>query len=241
MSSSKVTSLVCAVSVSGLVLASMSVRAGSAIWPRNKVCKGGYATETGSGYSGGALLLDPIPPNMDIAAMSPHQLNLGGVPTSMAGAWLEVTGPTGKAKVYVTDLYPKTRDCALDMSLGAFKKISGKSSGIVNISWILVEGPSKVPVQYRIKEGSSVDWAAVQVRRTRYPVTSMDYYKSGRWISAERTGYNHFILLKPVPKDVRVRYTDVYDHRIYDYIPWTPPKISSRTVRIVTGYVQFPY
>ncbi len=39
----------------------------------------GYATYTGSGYSGGAFLLDPIPSDMEITAINPADLNYGGV------------------------------------------------------------------------------------------------------------------------------------------------------------------
>lgn len=45
----------------------------------------GYATYTGSGYSGGALLLDPIPSDMKITALNPIQLNYNGVKAALAG------------------------------------------------------------------------------------------------------------------------------------------------------------
>lgn len=67
----------------------------------------GYATYTGSGYSGGAVLLDPIPADMKITALNPFQLNYNGVKAALAGAYLEVQGPKGKTTVYVTDLYPE--------------------------------------------------------------------------------------------------------------------------------------
>lgn len=67
----------------------------------------GYATYTGSGYSGGAFLLDPIPSDMEITAINPADLNYGGVKAALAGSYLEVEGPKGKTIVYVTDLYPE--------------------------------------------------------------------------------------------------------------------------------------
>lgn len=56
----------------------------------------GYATYTGSGYSGGALLLDPIPSNMKITALNPTDMNYRGVKAALAGAYLRVEGPKGK-------------------------------------------------------------------------------------------------------------------------------------------------
>lgn len=56
----------------------------------------GYATYTGSGYSGGAFLLDPIPSDMEITAINPKDLNYGGVKAALAGSYLEVEGPKGR-------------------------------------------------------------------------------------------------------------------------------------------------
>ncbi len=221
------------------MMISMPLWADTPIWSVNKVCRG-YATPTGSGYSGGALLLDPIPKYMDITALNSHQLNFGGVRASLAGAWLEVTGPAGKVKVYVTDLYPEGGDCALDLSFGAFKKISGTQSGKINISWKLIPGPYKGPVQYRIKEGSSIYWAAVQVRRTKYPVISMQYYRSGHWVDAQKTDYNHFLLIRTGPGDIKIRYRDIYHHLLNDYIPGFLLRTSSSKAMITSGHVQFP-
>ncbi|UIA88020.1 Expansin-YoaJ [Erwinia tracheiphila] len=231
---------ICAVLTLGLTLSSTLAQAADAIWSKNKVCRG-YATETGSGYSGGALLLDPIPAGMNIAALSPYQLNSGGIRASLAGAWLQVTGPAGSINVYVTDLYPEGKSCALDLSPGAFKKISGIPPGWVdNIHWKVIPGPYEGPVLYRIKEGSTIYWAAIQVRRTRYPVVSMDYYELGHWIRANKTDYNHFILNKTGPGNIKIRYRDIYGHQLSDYIPDAVLNKESSKVKIIPGRVQFP-
>lgn len=52
----------------------------------------GYATYTGSGYSGGAVLLDPIPADMKITALNPYQLNYNGV--KICFSW-SLSGSTG--------------------------------------------------------------------------------------------------------------------------------------------------
>lgn len=45
----------------------------------------GIATATGSGYSGGAFLLDPITKDREITALNPAQANLGGIPAQWPG------------------------------------------------------------------------------------------------------------------------------------------------------------
>jgi expansin (peptidoglycan-binding protein) len=81
--------------VAGLCLVVIAAPAAAA-W--NGICKG-TATYTSSGYSGGAALLDPIPPKMMIAALNPKQMNYGGVSAALAGAFLQVQGPRGIATV----------------------------------------------------------------------------------------------------------------------------------------------
>lgn len=67
----------------------------------------GYATYTGSGYSGGAFLLDPIPSDMEITAINPADLNYGGVKAALAGSYLEVEGPKGKQPYMLLIFIPK--------------------------------------------------------------------------------------------------------------------------------------
>lgn len=101
----------------------------------------GYATYTGSGYSGGAFLLDPIPSDMEITAINPKDLNYGGVKAALAGSYLEVEGPKGKTVVYVTDLYPEGAPGALDLSPNAFSKIGAMKDGKIKIKWRVVKAP----------------------------------------------------------------------------------------------------
>lgn len=115
----------------------------------------GYATYTGSGYSGGALLLDPIPSNMKITALNPTDMNYRGVKAALAGAYLRVEGPKGKTTVYVTDLYPEGAPGALDLSPNAFREIGDMKDGKIDIKWRIVKAPITGNFTYRIKEGNS--------------------------------------------------------------------------------------
>ncbi len=208
----------------------------SAAW--NDTYKG-YATYTGSGYSGGAVLLDPIPANMEITALNPAQMNYGGVKAALAGAYLEVQGPKGKTVVYVTDLYPDGASGALDLSPNAFAKIGEVSKGKVDIQWKVVKAPISGNFSYRIKEGSSRWWAAIQVRNHKYPVMKLEVQKNGSWVSLPKMDYNHFVGEQLGNKTLQVRITDIRGKVVTDTIPALPESGTSNAY-IVAGHTQFP-
>lgn len=198
----------------------------------------GYATYTGSGYSGGAVLLDPIPPTMEITALNPTDMNYGGVKAALAGAYLEVEGPKGKTTVYVTDLYPEGAPGALDLSPNAFAKIGNIPDGKINIKWKVVKAPIQGNFSYRIKEGSSQWWAAIQVRNHKYPVMKLEYLKDGSWINLEKMDYNHFVGTQLGTKPLQVRITDIQGRTVTDTIPGLAENGTSGAY-IVPGNVQF--
>ncbi len=198
-----------------------------------------YATYTGSGYSGGNALLDPIPSDMEITALNPTDYNYAGVKAALAGAYLEVEGPNGKTVVYVTDKYPEGADGALDLSPNAFAKIGDMLAGKIDIRWHVIKGPVEGNFTYRIKEGSSQWWAAIQVRNHNYPVMKMEYYKDGEWINLEKTEYNHFIGTNMGLGAFQVRITDIRGNTVTDTISSLPENGTSE-VYFVPGNVQFP-
>jgi expansin len=209
----------------------------SAAW--NDTYKG-YATYTGSGYSGGALLLDPIASNMKITALNPYQLNYGGIKAALAGAYLEVQGPKGKTTVYVTDLYPEGASGALDLSPNAFNLIGDPKVGKIDISWKVVKAPVEGNVSYRIKEGSSQWWAAIQVRNHKYPVLKLEVkQKDGTWRNLEKQDYNHFLGTGLGKDKLNIRITDIRGQVLNDTIPALPEN-GSGGAYIVPGNVQFP-
>ncbi|WFN57493.1 expansin EXLX1 family cellulose-binding protein [Dickeya lacustris] len=223
--------------VSSVLLSPFSQSVQAAAWQLGDICYG-YATATGSGYSGGAVLLDPIPADMEITALNPAQLNYKGVKAALAGAYLKVTGPKGSTTVYVTDLYPEGGNCALDLSFNAFKKIGNLQDGKINIQWELVKGPVTGNVVYRIKEGSNPYWAAVQIRNVKYPILSLKYLRDGKWISTPKTDYNHFILENVGKNYTPIEFTDVKGNILSDTLPPMPDNTSS--AYLINGKVQLP-
>ncbi|WP_394687549.1 expansin EXLX1 family cellulose-binding protein [uncultured Xanthomonas sp.] len=219
-----------------LCLAISAAAPANAGW--NDVCSG-TATYTSSGYSGGALLLDPIDPTATIAALNPTQLNDGGIQAALAGAYLQVQGPRGTVTVYVTDLYPEGADCGLDLSPNAFAAIGDTSAGRIPIRWQVVAAPVTGNVVYRIKEGSSQYWAAIQVRNHRYPVVKFEYRKNGDWVSLPKTAYNHFVGEQMGAQLLEIRLTDIRGQVVTDTLGALPSQ-GDKGVYFADGHVQFP-
>jgi expansin (peptidoglycan-binding protein) len=199
----------------------------------------GYATFTGSGYSGGCALLDPIPSDMEITALNPADYNSYGVNAALAGAYLQVEGPKGSTIVYVTDLYPEGGEGALDLCPTSFAKIGDVLAGKIDIQWKVIKAPITGNVSYRIKEGSSPYWAAIQVRNHKYPVLKMEYYQNGQWINMEKMQWNHFVGTNMGTGTIRIRMTDICNHVITDTISALPQGGNS-SAYITSGNVQFP-
>jgi len=198
----------------------------------------GYATYTGSGYSGGAALLDPIATNMEITALNSTDLNSYGVNMALAGAYLKVVGPKGSTIVYVTDLYPEGAAGALDLCPISFNKLGDVTLGKIDIQWQVVAAPISGNVLYRIKEGSSQWWAAVQVRNHKFPVLKMEYYQNGSWINMAKQSYNHFLGPNMGLEAHTIRLTDVRGQVVTDILPPLTEN-ATNAAYFVQGNVQF--
>ncbi|MDQ2086970.1 expansin EXLX1 family cellulose-binding protein [Herbivorax sp. ANBcel31] len=200
-----------------------------------------YATFTGSGYTGGASLLDPIPSDMEITALNPYDYNSFDVDASLAGAYLEVTGEKGSTVVYVNDLYPEGGPGALDLNPTSFAKIGDMEDGIIDIEWKIVAAPITENVLYRIKEGSSPCWLAVQVRNHKYPVLKMEIYQDNQWHNMQKMPYNHFLYENIDSTTPKIRITDIRGYVITDVIDSIPEfDNATEEAYIVPGNVQFP-
>jgi expansin len=199
----------------------------------------GYATYTGSGYSGGAALLDPIAADMEITALNSTDLDGYGVKMALAGAYLKVVGPKGSTIVYVTDLYPEGAPGALDLCPISFSKLGDVALGKIDIQWQVVAAPISGNFSYRIKEGSSQWWAAVQMRNHKFPVLKMAYYQNGTWVNMEKQSYNHFLGTNMGLEAHPIRLTDIRGQVVTDILP---PLTGNATnaAYFVQGNVQFP-
>jgi len=201
----------------------------------------GYATYTGSGYSGGNARLDPIPPDMEITALNAEDYNSYGVPASLAGAYLEVKGSKGSTVVYVTDKYPEGAPGALDLCPTSFGKIGDIPAGKIDISWRVVKAPITGNFVYSFMASDCQWWAAIQVRNHKYPVLKMEYYKDGKWNNMRKEPYNYFIGENMGTSPLQVRITDIRGQVVTDTLPALAAEIPEGAKDyFVLGNVQFP-
>jgi expansin (peptidoglycan-binding protein) len=176
----------------------------------------GIATYYDFANGDGACMFGPSPDDLDVAAMNAEQWAGSGV----CGACASVTGPKGSVVVRIVDLCPECKKGHLDLSPQAFGKIADLPQGRVDIAWRLQACAVSGNVRYRIKDGSSQWWTAIQVRNHRVPVRSLAYRKDGAWVDVPREDYNYFVVQDGVgPGPFTVRVTAWDGQTLEDEIP----------------------
>jgi expansin len=158
--------------------------------------------------------------------------------SATCGACIEVKGPSGTVNVRVVDSCPGCKKGDVDLSKQAFEKIAALSKGRVPISWSIVACPVPGPVAYRIKEGSSKFYTAIQVRNHKVPVAKLEYEKAGVFIDIPRKTYNYFVADKGVgdqPNGLKVRVTASNGATLVDTLPATITPAA-----VIPGKAQFP-
>jgi expansin (peptidoglycan-binding protein) len=124
----------------------------------------------------------------------------------------------GDVVVRIVDKCPGCAQGGLDLSETAFGMISPLSAGRIDITWQETECPVSGPIGYRFETGSTKDYAAIQLRNTRYPVASLASIDgSGAAHTITRTDDNYFVAsdgLGPGPYALRV--TDQRGHVLDD-------------------------
>ncbi|MFD2339045.1 expansin EXLX1 family cellulose-binding protein [Clavibacter michiganensis subsp. tessellarius] len=170
----------------------------------------GRATHYSLGPDGnttnGNCSLPSIPANRLYVAVGPDAYR----GSAACGTYLDVTGPRGTVRVEVADLCPECGAQQLDLSEEAFRAIGDFDAGIIPISWKPVAAPTVPPLAFRLKEGSSAYWAAIQVVDAGTEVRSVEVRVGARWVPLSRTTYGYWLAssgLGAGPYTVRV--TDV--------------------------------
>lgn len=193
--------------------------------------RSGPATFFTPGALGNCLL--PQGPDRLIAALNTPDYR----GAEMCGAYVRVSRPgRGSVVVQITDRCPECAAGHIDLSPRAFNRIAAPREGRVPVTWRLIR-PARpsAPVRFRFKEGSSRWWTAIQVRRHRAPIRSLEVERGGRFEALPREDYNYFVAaggLGPGPYTLRL--TDVFGHRLVE------SGIPLRPARVVGGRGQFP-
>jgi expansin (peptidoglycan-binding protein) len=181
---------------------------------------------TGAGHCG----YDASPNDMDVAAMNAPQFK----DSAMCGACAEVDGPQGTVTVRIVDSCPECLAGHLDLSKEAFAKIAPVNDGRVQTQWRLVSCAVQGPVRYRIKEGSSEYWAAIQVRNHRLPIQKLEWNNNGSWVDVKRETYNYFVVNSGMgPGPVKIRITASDGQQLEDTLP------AIKAEKIYDGAAQF--
>jgi expansin len=150
------------------------------------------------------------------------------------GGCVEVQGPLGSVVARVVDSCPDCGPNHLDMSPQAFEKVARLVDGRVQIKWRFVSCPVQGPLRYRVKEGSSEWWTALQVRNHRVPLKRLEWFKQGSWVEAPRQDFNYFIEPKGMgPGELRLRVISWDNQFLEDTLPGAQPE------RIFEGQGQF--
>lgn len=204
------------------------LRAGTGYFGPQHSGDGTYYDATGDG----ACMFGPSPGNMMVAAM--NHVDYGTA--DLCGATIQAVGPKGTVLVRIVDLCPECPAGDVDFSPQAFALIADLPQGRVPITWRLASPEIVGPVGYRIKEGSSQWWTAVQVRNHRNPIATLEYKTgNGTFVNVPRTSYNYFVQASGMgPGPYTFRITDVFGNVLVDNnIPLAPGAVTP-------GVAQFP-
>ena len=156
--------------------------------------------------------------------------------SAACGACLDVSGPKGKITVRVVDLCADCEPGHIDLSAQAFAKIADPTLGHVPVTYQAVACNVTGPMAYRVKEGSSKYWTAIQVRNHRVPVAKVQYMKNGALTEMTRETYDYFVDTMGVgdqPNGIALRITGADGEVVTDTIPGPQPG------KVFTGAAQF--
>ncbi|MEV1144725.1 expansin EXLX1 family cellulose-binding protein, partial [Micromonospora sp. NPDC049799] len=195
--------------------------------PAAGVAHQGKATFYDSKGAGGNCSYPAAPTDRLYVALGPSEYAAGAA----CGGYLDVTGPRGAVRVLVMDQCPECPPGHLDLSREAFARIADPVAGIVPVSYRAVVDPKLPgPLSFRVKEGSSRWWLAVQVARHGNPLRTVEVRQSGSdtWRTAARQDYNYWLVAEGVgPGPYALRVTDARGHRV-----------TATGVRLAPGEVQ---
>ncbi len=184
-------------------------------------------------YSGAGVVACSFDITSDTDVTALGDAEYGG--SAACGTCLDVSGPKGKITVRVVDRCVGCEPNHIDLSAQAFMKIGDPVAGHVPITYQAVPCNVTGPMSYRVKEGSSKFWTAIQVRNHRIPVAKVEYVKNGAFTAMTRTTYDYFVDAKGVgdqPSGIQLRVTGADGQVVTDSIPGpTPAKLFAGTAQ----------
>ena len=147
------------------------------------------------------------------------------------GTCLEVTGGAGTAIVQVMDICFSCPPGNLVISKPGFEAIVGKQSGKGPVSWKPVACPVEGKIGIRVKEGSTRDWTAVQIRDSKFSIKSVKIQRDGdsEWKDLARANDNYWSATKAGAGDggFKLQITSATGQTIEETVPkgWKGGKV----------------
>jgi hypothetical protein len=157
------------------------------------------------------------------------------------GTCLEVGTGDKRVVALVVDHYPTQpgpKGHKLSLSRPAFMKITGATTGLLQLPWRRVPCPTTGPITAALKDGSSVFYWEVLFQNVTNPIATVEVAApDGRWVPVKRESYNYFRQASASGLPPRLRLTDVHGN-VVTTGPLIWPK-APVTMPIPIG-VQFP-
>ncbi|KAB1942261.1 hypothetical protein F8271_12940 [Micromonospora sp. ALFpr18c] len=186
----------------------------------------GKASFYDAGRSGGTCSFPAPPADRLYVALGSSEYSRAAA----CGSYLDVSGPRGTGRVMVIDQCGGCGPGKIDLSDEAFAKIADRAQGIATVTYrAVVNPPLDGGLTFRIKDGASRYWFAVQVGNHGNPLRSVEAKgPGGGFHKAARQTDNYWTVedgIGPGPYTIRV--TDVYGHQT-----------TATDIRMVTKQVQ---
>lgn len=114
---------------------------------------------------------------------------------SNCGACVNVKGSSGKTiKAMIVDKCADCSDNSLDLFQDAFSSLDALATGVLDITWEIVECGIETALELVNKDGVSANWFSMQVVNSNLPVSALHVSVDGgsTWTETTRTDYNFF-------------------------------------------------
>jgi expansin (peptidoglycan-binding protein) len=137
----------------------------------------------------------PPPPDKDFILSASKDIYQNA---QACGTCLEITGAAGTKIVQVMDYCYSCAPGHVVLNQPAYDAIVGKTSGTGPISWKNVLCPVTGNVAIRIKESSTKDWTAVQIRHSKMAIKSVELKRDGQdnWVETKQSPDNYWAAAK---------------------------------------------
>ncbi|WP_146778995.1 expansin EXLX1 family cellulose-binding protein [Actinomadura craniellae] len=174
------------------------------------LARAGKATSYTMKEGGGNCSYPARPADLLYAAVSESEYR----GAAACGGYLDVAGPRGAVRVKVVDRCPECAAGHIDLSPEAFARVTDRPGEVpVSYRWAVDPRPP-APLSFRVKNGSSRWWLAIQAIDHGNPLALVEVRAGAGWRALARADYNYWLAEDGAgPGPFTVRLTDTRGHR----------------------------